>query len=74
MKVTAIIPDEIVKDVKEFTGGKNITDSLVKALDDWLYQKRLEKLNQFLKDSPVEFKEGFSAESIRVLNNRLDSR
>ncbi|MEM8895416.1 MAG: DUF2191 domain-containing protein [Bacteroidota bacterium] len=74
MKVTAIIPDEIVRDVKEYTGGKNITDSLVKALEDWLYQKRLQKLNRVLKESPVDFKEGFSAESIRQDSNRNDSR
>jgi len=70
MKVTAIIPDEIIKDVKEFTKGKNITDSLIKALSDWLYQKRLEKLNQKLEDRPVDFTEGYNAESIRKLSNR----
>jgi len=70
MKVTALLPDDIIRDVKEFTGGKNITDSLVKALRDWLYQKRIEKLNRQLSDNPVEFKEGFSAEKIRRLNNR----
>ena len=70
MKVTAILPDDIIRDVKEFTGGKNITDSLVKALRDWLYQKRLENLNKKLSDHPVEFEKGFSAEKIRKLNNR----
>jgi hypothetical protein len=44
MKVTALIPDEIINDVQEYTGGKNITDSLVKALSDWLYVKRIQKL------------------------------
>lgn len=72
MKVTAILPNDIVRDVKEFTGGKNITDSLVKALKDWLYMKRIEKLNKQLSDNPVEFDEGFSAERIRALNNRHD--
>lgn len=72
MKITAILPDDIVRDVKEFTGGKNITDSLVKALKDWLYMKRLEKLNRQLSDNPVEFDEDFSAEKIRKSNNRHD--
>ncbi len=72
MKVTAIIPDNIVKDVKEFTGAKNTTESLIQALNDWLYQKRLQKLNETLKKDPVEFKKGFDAESIRLLNNRRD--
>ncbi|MEQ8714636.1 MAG: hypothetical protein RIC80_16570 [Cyclobacteriaceae bacterium] len=70
--MTAIIPDNIVKDVKEFTGAKNTTESLIQALNDWLYQKRLQKLNETLKKDPVEFKKGFDAESVRQLNNRRD--
>ena len=71
MKVTAIIPDEIIRDVKKFTEGKNITDSLIKALNDWLYQKRIENLNERLSRDPVKFREGFSAESVRKLNKRI---
>ncbi|MCK4748289.1 MAG: hypothetical protein KAT15_14665 [Bacteroidales bacterium] len=71
MKVTAIIPDEIIKDVQKFTEGKNITDSLIKALNDWLYAKRVENLNEKLARNPVQFKEGFSAEGIRKRNNRI---
>jgi hypothetical protein len=70
MKVTAIIPDDIIKDVQKFTEGKNITDSLITALNDWLYAKRLDMLNKELSKKPVCFIEGFSAESIRKLNNR----
>ena len=65
MKVTAIIPDDLMKDVQEFSEGKNITDSLIKALTDWLYTKRIQKLNAELKKNPLEFNGGFSAESIR---------
>jgi hypothetical protein len=71
MKVTAIIPDEIIRDVKKFTKGKNITDSLIKALNDWLYNKRIESLNEKLSRDPVKFREGFSAENIRKLNKRI---
>ncbi len=70
MKVTAIIPDDIIRDVQSFTEGKNITDSLIKALNDWLYAKRLDMLNKELSKKPVSFVEGFSAASIRKLNNR----
>jgi len=72
MKVTAILPDDIVRDVQEYTGGKNITDSLLKALKDWLYLKRIEKLNSALTKNPVEFRKGFTAESIRELNRHRD--
>jgi hypothetical protein len=71
MKVTAIIPDEILKDVQEFSMGKNITDSLIKALNDWLYLKRIQKLNEDLKKEPLQFKDGFSAEHVRNLSNRV---
>ena len=71
MKVTAIIPDEIISDVQKYTEGRNITDSLIKALNDWLYAKRIENLHKELLKKPVQFKEGFSAESIRKRNNRV---
>lgn len=70
MKVTALIPDEIIADVRKYTGGKNITDSLIKALNDWLYAKRLENLNQNLSQNPLQFQDGFSAEEIRKLSKR----
>jgi len=71
MKVTAIIPDEIISDVQKFTEGKNITDSLIKALNDWLYTKRIAYLNEELSKKPVRFKEGFSAEDMRKRNRRI---
>jgi hypothetical protein len=71
MKVTAIIPDDIIHDFQQYTNGKNITDSLVKALQDWLYAKRMEKLNKELSKEPIKFKEGFTAEGIGKLNKRL---
>jgi hypothetical protein len=71
MKITAIIPDDLIADVKEYTGGKNITDSLIKALTDWLYAKRIEKINRKLEQEPLQFKEGFSAGYIRKLNKRV---
>ena len=71
MKVTAIIPDEVLKDVQEFSEGKNLTDSLIRALNDWLYIKRIQKLNEELKKEPLQFNDGFSAESIRKSSNRI---
>ncbi|MFO7934073.1 MAG: hypothetical protein R6U78_08325 [Bacteroidales bacterium] len=70
MKVTAIIPDDMINDIRKYTGGKNITDSLIKALEDWLYARRLQELEEELSHQPVEFKEGFTAEQIRKLNQR----
>ncbi len=71
MKVTAIIPDEIINDVQEYTAGKNITDSIVKALSDWLYIKRIQKLNSEVKNEPLQFAEGFNAYNVRKQNDRV---
>jgi hypothetical protein len=65
MKVTALIPDAIISDVREYTGGKNITDSLIKALSDWLYIKRIQKLNSEVRKEPLQFIDGFNAETLR---------
>ncbi|XOV91703.1 MAG: DUF2191 domain-containing protein [Bacteroidota bacterium] len=70
MKVTAILPDEMIRDIKDFTGGKNTTDSLIKALRDWLYLKRLEKLNKQVADRPLQFSDDFTHEKVRKLSNR----
>ena len=67
MKVTALIPDEIISDVQEYTEGKNITDSLIKALSDWLYIKRIQKLNSEVRKEPLQFIDSFNAEQLRNL-------
>jgi hypothetical protein len=71
MKVTALIPDEIINDVQEYTKGKNITDSLIKALSDWLYIKRIQKLNNEVKKEPLQFADGYNAIKVRKLSTRI---
>jgi hypothetical protein len=71
MKVTAIIPDEIVTDVQEYTKGKNVTESIIKALSDWLYIKRIQRLNSELKKEPLQFTDGFNTETLREQNYRI---
>lgn len=70
MKVTAILPDEMIKDVQKYTGGKNITDSLTRALEDWLYTRRLISLKEELDLEPLQFRKDYSADSVRKLSNR----
>ncbi len=68
MKVTAILPDDLISEVQKYSKGKNITDSLQKALSEWLKQAKIRDLNAKLHNKPLSFKEGFSAENIRNLN------
>lgn len=66
MKVTAILPDELVDDIQVYTGGKNITDSLKKALNEWVKLAKLKKLNEELNKKPLKFKH--TAREIRESN------
>lgn len=68
MKVTAILPDDLIGDVQKYSNGKNITDSLQKALTEWLKLAKLKKLNDKLQDKPLSFKADFSALHVRELN------
>ena len=70
MKVTALIPDDLVSDVKQLTQGKNITDSLIKALSEWVSIQRIKSLNSKVSKTPLRFKDGFDAHSVRELNRQ----
>ena len=70
MKVTALIPDDLVKDVKQFAGGKNLTESLITALEEWLSLKKIQFLNADIMKKPLEFSKDFSATKNREVNRR----
>ena len=70
MKVTALIPDEIVNEIKDLTHGKNITESLVIALTEWIRMQKLKNLKAKIKSTPLSFQTGFSADSVRALNRK----
>lgn len=71
MKVTALIPDSLVEDVKKLSRGKNITDSLIIALREWIAIQKVKSVSQKIKRSPLKFSPGFTAENVRALNRRL---
>lgn len=68
MKVTAFIPDNLISEVKTLSSGKNITESLIIALEEWISIKKLKTLNSKVKRSPLSFRQGFSASKIRKVN------
>ena len=70
MKVTALIPDDLVKDVKQYAGGRNITESLITALEEWLSLKKIQSLNEDIMKKPLEFSKDFSAIKNREINRR----
>ncbi len=68
MKVTAILPDELIDEVKHYSKGKNITESLIIALMDWIALQKIKELNKKIKKEPLKFKKDFSADKIRLIN------
>jgi len=70
MKITALIPDEIINDVKDLTHGKNITESLIVALTEWIRMQKLKKIKDKIKAAPLSFQTEFSADSVRSLNRK----
>ena len=70
MKVTALMDDQLVKEVRQFSGGKNITESLVTALTEWVNLQKIKKLNAEIERKPFQFQPDFTAASVRALNRR----
>jgi hypothetical protein len=68
MKVTALLPDDIVEEVKKLSGGKNITESILIALQDYISRQKIRKAILKVKEKPLRFKDGFSAEKVRSVN------
>ncbi len=66
MKVTAILPDKLISEVKQLSHGKNITESIKIALDEWIKIQNLKKLNKQIKNNPLEF--NYTANELRNIN------
>lgn len=70
MKVTAIISDDLIEEVKKHSRGRNLTESLTIALKEWLAAKKIKDLNNMIKESPLEFNPDLSANKIRDINRK----
>lgn len=71
MKITALVPEELIQDVKKYSGGKNITESLIIALNDYINRQRIKRSIQKIKKNPLEFTNDFSAALVRKQNREL---
>jgi hypothetical protein len=70
MKITTILSEELVNEVKKYSKGKNITDSLKIALREWIELKHITELNENISKKPIRFTEGITAQKIREINRR----
>ena len=68
MKVTALIPDDLVNELRQYAQGKALTESVTVALEEWIALKKIKELNERVKDKPLEFARGFTAAKVRSVN------
>ncbi len=68
MKVTAIIPDELVKETQALSNAKNITEAMIIALNSYISLEKLKAMGEAINKNPLKFK--YSAEEIRNLNRQ----
>lgn len=66
MKVTALIPDELVKEVQSLSNAKNITEAMIVALNSYVSLEKLKAMGETIGKKPLKFK--YTAQYIRDLN------
>ena len=68
MKVTAIIADDLVNNVKAYTRSSTVTEAITIALKDWLDIHNIKELNKQISQSPIYINNG---QQIREINRSL---
>jgi len=58
MKVTAIIADDLVNAVKEYTQSSTVTEAITIALKDWIDLYNIRELNRQIAQNPISIKNG----------------
>jgi hypothetical protein len=66
MKVTALIPDELVRETQSISKAKNITDAMIIALNSYISIQKLKAMGDLVNNNPLKFKH--TAEEIREAN------
>ena len=70
MKVTALIPDPLVREVRELAQGKTLTESLLRALVEWTATKKSIALAERVRAHPLTFRREAVTGKLRELNRR----
>jgi len=66
MKVTAIIPDELINEAKVLSHARNITETMIIALNSYVALEKLKAMGNAINSKPLQFR--YTAEEIRELN------
>ncbi|MCL2138549.1 MAG: type II toxin-antitoxin system VapB family antitoxin [Treponema sp.] len=70
MKVTALIDDDLVKNVKAYTRSSTITEAITIALKDWVDTYNIKELNKKIQRKPIYINNG---KKIREINRKNDN-
>ena len=65
MKVTAIIADDLINNVKAYTHSSTITEAITIALKDWVDINNIKELNKKIARNPIYIENG---QQIREMN------
>ncbi|MCL1813285.1 MAG: hypothetical protein FWG29_07170 [Treponema sp.] len=68
MKVTAIIADDLVNNVKAYTQSSTVTEAITIALKDWVDIYNIKELNKKIAKNPICIDIG---QQIREMNRSL---
>jgi hypothetical protein len=68
MKVTAIIADDLVNNVKAYTRSSTVTEAITIALKDWLDIHAVKELNKQISQNPIYIDNG---QQIREINRSI---
>jgi len=68
MKVTAIIADDLVNNVKAYTRSSTVTEAITIALKDWLDIHNIKELNKHIAQNPLYIDNG---RRIREVNRSI---
>jgi hypothetical protein len=67
MKVTAIIADDLINDVKAYTQSSTVTEAITIALKDWIDIYNIKELNKKIVQKPIFIHSG---QKIRETNRQ----
>jgi len=68
MKVTAIIPDELVKETQSFSKAKSITEAMIIALNSYVALAKLKVMGEAINQNSIQFKH--TAQEVRDINRQ----
>ena len=67
MKITAIVPDEMIREAMRYAKADTVTETLKTALTAYIANQKLKELGSYVMEEPLQFK--YSAKTLRDKNN-----